>query len=227
MVKLIEAEIYKIFHSLYFWCIAAAYFILNSLLLFDYIKRGVICFNASLYFGFFFFFLIGALAVLFFGNEFDQRVIQNCVTSGNKRTDVFIAKSVVFLTGSVAIIVITLLIHSLVGKIFLGEPIDLKTIICLIPSFVATCTVPLFFGFLFKDIGKTLAGVLIFFVLMIASVNTQGIMEWAIYLPDAQRLLAYKGVFFESITMNIVIDVIWTVVFLAGSYAVFCKSDLK
>ncbi|MCR4649389.1 MAG: ABC transporter permease [Lachnospiraceae bacterium] len=227
MAKLIKAEIYKLFHSIYLWCIFACYLVLNSILLVDYIKRGMTCLTSSLYFGFFLFFIIGAIAVLFFGNEFDQRVIQNYVTAGNSRTAIFFAKVIVFLTGSVSIIVITLLIHALIGMIFLGEPLDIKTIVCLIPSFIATCTVPVFIGFLFKDIGKTLAGSLIFFVLSVASVNTKGIMEWAIYLPDAQRLLAYKGVFFDYLPMNIIIDVIWTIVFLIASYAVFCRSNLK
>ena len=227
MAKLIKAEIYKLCHSFYLWCIGGVYFLLNSILLIDYIKRGETCFNGSMYFGFFLFFLIAALAVLFFGNEFDQRVVQNYVTAGNSRTDVFFAKTIVFLTSSVSIVTITLFIHSLAGYVFLGEAIDLKTTVCLIPSFIATCTVPMFLGFLFRDIGKTMAGTLIFFVLTIASVNTNGIMEWAIYLPDAQRLLAYKGIFFESITLNLIIDVVWTIVFTVASYAAFRKSDLK
>ena len=128
MPKLIKAESYKLFHSVYLWLIGLGFFLLNSSLIPDYLKRGFTWFDGSLYIGKFFFFMIAALAVIFLGSEFEQRVIQNYVTAGNSRADVFWAKTIVFLVSSTAILEGTLFIHALIGLIFKGEPIDYKTI---------------------------------------------------------------------------------------------------
>ena len=227
MPKLIKAESYKLFHSAYLWLIALAFFLINSSLMPDYLKRGMTWFNSSLYIGKFFFFMIAALAVVFLGSEFEQRVIQHYVTAGNRRNSIFWAKSIVFLLSGTAILEGTLLIHGLMGLIFSGEPIDYKVMILLIPSFIAECTVPLFLGFLFKDVPKTLAGGLIFFAITIATLNTPSTVEKVIYLPYAQRLQPLEGTFYGNLTVNLVIDIIWTAVFLAGAYAGFRHSDLK
>lgn len=227
MPKLIKAESYKLFHSVYLWLIGLGFFLLNSSLIPDYLKRGFTWLDGSLYIGKFFFFMIAALAVIFLGSEFEQRVIQHYVTAGNSRNSIFWAKSIVFLLSGTAILEGTLLIHGLMGLIINGEPIDYKVMTLLLPSFIAECTVPLFLGFLFKDVPKTLAGGLIFFAITIATINTPSTVEKAIYLPYAQRLQPLEGTFYGNLTVNLVIDIIWTAVFLAGAYAAFRHSDLK
>lgn len=227
MPKLIKAESYKLFHSVYLWLIGLGFFLLNSSLIPDYLKRGFTWLDGSLYIGKFFFFMIAALAVIFLGSEFEQRVIQHYVTAGNSRNSIFWAKSIVFLLSGTAILEGTLFIHAFIGLIFKGEPIDYKTMLLLIPAFIAECTVPLFFGFLFRDIAKTLAGGLIFFVITIATLNTADIVDKAMFLPYAQRLQPLEGTFYGNLTVNLVIDIIWTAVFLVGAYAAFRHSDLK
>ena len=227
MPKLIKAESYKLFHSVYLWLIGLGFFLLNSSLIPDYLKRGYTWFDGSLYIGKFFFFMIAALAVIFLGSEFEQRVIQHYVTAGNSRSSIFLAKSTVFLIGGTAILEGTLFIHALIGLIFKGEPIDYKTMLLLIPAFIAECTVPLFLGFLFKDVAKTLVGGLIFFIFTVATLNNPAILDKMMFLPYAQRLQPLSGIFYENLTTNLIVDIIWTIVFLTGAYAAFRRSDLK
>ena len=227
MTKLIKAEVYKFFHSPYLWGILLGYILLVSSLIPDYLRRGETCLEGSLYIGTFFTFMIVALAVTYLGNEFEQRVIQHYVTSGNSRNGVFFSKTFLFLLFGSLMMVSAPLVHSICGTVFGGEALDLLTIAALIPSFIATCTVPMFFAFLFKDVGKTLGSGLIFFILIIASLNTDGISEWAVYLPYAQRLLCLRGTFFENYPLLTAINLIWTAVFTAGSYLAFRHSDLK
>ena len=60
MPKLIKAESYKLFHSVYLWLIGLGFLLLNSSIIPDYLKRGFTWFDGSLYIGKFFFFMIAA-----------------------------------------------------------------------------------------------------------------------------------------------------------------------
>lgn len=227
MTKVIRAEIYKIFHSFHLWGIALGYLFLNSILVHDHTDEMSFMRSGMYPIPFLIFFMV-ALAIVMIGNEFDQRQIQGYIAAGHKRFEVFAGKLTVYLLGSVGIMLGTLLLDGLAGLLIRGEAIDFGTVLFLIPSFIAIAVVPAFFAFLFKDVGKTLGSGLVCFVLMIASVNTQGIKEHAIFLPYGHSLLGYAAELLpEDRTWLLLIDLVWIAVFVIGSYIAVRRSDLK
>ena len=226
MTKVIRAEVYKIFHSFHLWGIALGYLFLNSILVHDHTDEMSFMRSGMYPIPFLIFFMV-ALAIVMIGNEFDQRQIQGYIAAGHKRFEVFAGKLTVYLLGSVGIMLGTLLLDGFAGLLLRGETIDFGTVLFLIPSFIAIAVVPAFFAFLFKDIGKTLGSGLITFVLMIASVNTSGIREHAVYLPYGHSLLGYAEMLPADKTGLLLIDLAWIAVFVIGSYIAVRRSDLK
>lgn len=227
MTKVIRAEIYKLFHSFYLWGIGLGYLLVTTILVHDHIDEMSYLRSGMYPIPFMLFFII-ALAIVMIGNEFDQRQLQGYIASGHKRIEVFAGKLTVYLSGSVGIMLVTLLIDGLAGLLIRGETIDFGTILFLIPSFIAIAVVPAFFAFVFKDIGKTLGSGLVSFVLMILSLNTAGISDKAVYLPYGHSLLGYSEELIpEDRTWLLLIDLVWIAVFVIGSYIVVRRSDLK
>ena len=226
MTKVIRAEIYKLFHSFQLWGIALGYLLLNSILVHDHTDEMSFMRSGMYPIPFLIFFVI-ALAIVMIGNEFDQRQIQGYIAAGHKRFEVFAGKLIVYLLGSVGIMLGTLLLDGLAGLLIRGEAIDFGTVLFLIPSFIAIAVVPAFFAFLFKDIGKTLGSGLITFVLILLSLNTKGISDKAIYLPYGHSLLGYAEEIPADKTGLLLIDIIWITVFVIGSYIAVRRSDLK
>lgn len=227
MTKLLKAEVYKIFHSIYFWLIWAIYLAINTILVPDFVNRGMTWIRSSLFYGTYLFFMVVALAVAAFGNDMEHRVLDNYVAAGHSRFSVFLSKTLVYLTCGTIMLTLTLLIHTLIGHLTNGDQFDYRTVIMLIPSFVATCTIPMFFAFIFQDIGKTLVLGLVSFVVMVTALNYDSVSEKIIYLPFAQRLVFFSGKADGHLALMLVIDVIWIAVFTAGSYLAFCRRDLK
>lgn len=226
MTKIIRAEIYKILHSPVPWGISIGYFILITILVPDHIE-DVSFFRSSLYPIPFMIFMQIALALSMIGSEFDQRMLQGYVASGNGRGCIFLGKLLVYLLISTGMIVVTLLLHSLFGLFTRGEAIPFGTILFLLPSFVGICMVPAFLAFVFKDIGRTLGGGLIFYLIMLISLNNSAVNDKAIYLPYGHSLLAYKDILPSDLSGLLMIDAIWMVVLLTGSFLAFRRSDLK
>lgn len=226
MSRIIKAELYKILHSPAPWGIAAGYFILVSILVPDH-SGDVSFFRSSLYPIPFMIFMQIALALSMIGNEFDQRMLQGYVASGNKRFHIFLGKLLVYLLISTGMIVVTLLIHSLYGLITRGEAIPFGTILFLLPSFVGICMIPAFLAFVFKDIGRTLGSGLIFYLIMIVSLNNASISDKSVYLPFGHSLLAYKDILPSDLSGLLMIDAVWIIVLLTGSFLAFRRSDLK
>ena len=226
MTKVIRAEVYKIFHSFHLCGIALGYLFLNSILVHDHTDEMSFMRSGMYPIPFLIFFMV-ALAIVMIGNEFDQRQIQGYIAAGHKRFEVFAGKLTVYLLGSVGIMLGTLLLDGLAGLLIRGEAIDFGMVLFLIPSFIAIAVVPAFFAFLFKDIGKTLGSGLVCFVLMIASVNTAGISDKAVYLPYGHSLLGYSEALPADRTGLLLLDLAWIAVFVIGSYVAVCRSDLK
>ena len=227
MTKVIRAEVYKLFHSFYYWGIALGYFAFASILTLDHINMTTYLRSSMYPISFMLFFVIG-LAIVMIGNEFSQRQIQGYIAAGNKRIEVFGAKMFVYLACSVGMIVVTLLLHGLAGLIIRGEAIEFGTILFLIPSFIGICLIPAFFAFLFRDVGKTLGGGLVFYCIMLFTLNTKG-FEKFVYLPYGHSLLGWTGELQAAPerTGLLLIDLAWIAVFLIGSYMAMRRSDLK
>ena len=202
------------------------YFLLCSILVKDrYDLVGY--FKASLYPIPFLLFMHTALAIFMIGNEFDQRLIQGYVASGNRRINIFLGKLIAYLTVSLVMTVATLLIHSLMGLVKCGEAIPWGTILLLLPSFLGVSLFPAFLAFVFKDIGRTLGTGLISYIIMVFSLNTAPLSDKAVYLPYGHPLLVFADIVPGNITSLLLIDAVWITVLAAGSYIAFSRSDLK
>lgn len=227
MTKIIRAEFYKLSKSLAPWGISLGYFLLCSILVGDH-SDMVGYMRSSLYPVPFMVFMHTALAIFMIGHEFDQRLLQSYVASGNKRTHIFFGKLISYLTVSMGMTIATLLIHCLMGLVTRGEVIEWETILFLIPSFLGICMLPAFLAFVFKDIGKTLGSGLVFYCIMMISLNTQGLSSKAVYLPYGHPILVYADQLIPSgRPLLLLIDLIWIAVLVTGSFIAFRRSDLK
>ncbi|MBQ4271070.1 MAG: ABC transporter permease [Clostridiales bacterium] len=226
MTKLIRAEVYKLFRSLYLWGIWLAYLVFSATLAGDHI-RDYTYLRSAIYPISFLLFLIVGLAAVCIGNEFNIRSIQAYVSSGHSRAGVFFAKTFIYSISALMINELTLLIISIVGWIVRGEAIDAGLMIRLAPSLLAMNLVPLFVAFLTKSSGKAMGFGCLAVALQTASVNTHGITEKAIYLPYGHTFTAFSEGELSHYPVIIAIDIVWILVFLTGSYLAFRRSDLK
>ena len=232
MLNLLRAEFYKVFHSWYFWGIGLFSLLLSSLLLLDSNKETSNLFFASLYNTPLLYFLTIVFAVLFVGNDFEQRTFYSYISAGHKRSQVIFVKAFVYEAACTAILVFPLFIHGFAGAFIRQELMAVldsawNMMTAIILSTLAMCMLPLFFSFLFRDIGKTLAVPMILFFLMIFLMN--GDQEGRItgILPMGQiRLISLQQLSLPGIYL-ITIDVLWILILYFGAYIGFCRSDLK
>ena len=228
MSNLLRAEFYKLSHSWYFWGIGLFNLFLSSILLLDSNEETSNLFFASLYNTPLLYFLTIVFAALFVGNDLEQRTMYLYISAGHKRSHVILAKTVVYEVACAAILFFPLFIHGFVGALFRQE-LDSAfiTTIAILLSTLAMCMLPLFFSFIFRDIGKTLAVPMIIFFLMIFLMN--GDQEQIItgILPMGQLRLISLQQLSLSDTCFIIIDFLWIFVLYLGAYMGFARSDLK
>ncbi|WP_122642770.1 ABC transporter permease [Luxibacter massiliensis] len=232
MSNLLRAEFYKLSHSWYFWGIGLFNLFLSSLLLLDSNGKTPNLFFASLYNTPLLYFLMIVFAVLFAGNDFEQKTMYLSISAGHKRSSVILAKTIVYETACAAILFFPLFIHGLAGTLFhqtLFTTIDsvFITMAAILFSTLAMCMLPLFFSLIFRDIGKTLAVPMILFFLMIFLMN--GDQEQVItgILPMGQlRLISLQQLSLTN-PCPILIDFLWIFVLYFGASMTFARSDLK
>ncbi len=232
MANLLKAEFYKLYHSRSFWGLALFSTLLGSLMLLDSDGKTEGLFYASLYNTPLLYFLTIIFAALFVGNDFGERTLQSFICAGNKRNTVLFTKVVTYQVACVVILVVPLLVHTILEVMFQkGEEISasvflLSSMIILV-SIWAMCMLPLFFAFLFKDMGRTLSVSMVCFFLMIFALNSDKLNYAAFVLPMGQiRLLSLRELSLPAVLV-VGIDTIWIIVLYLGAYISFCRSDLK
>lgn len=232
MLNLLRTEFYKLFHSLYFWRIGLFNLLLSSILLLDSYKKTTSLFFASLYNTPLLYSLIIVFAALFVGNDFEQRTLYTYISAGQKRSYVIFIKALVYQIACFAILLIPLLIHGLLGFLFLKETFVFTddvfiTVIVIAISVLAMCMMPLLFSFIFRDIGITLVLSMVIFFLMIFLMNG----EWAWLITNIFPMGQLRLVSLQQLSLNyvqfIVIDFLWILLLYWSSYAVFGCSDLR
>ncbi len=226
MTKLIRAEVYKLTHSLYPWGIWLAYLAFSAVLVRDHTGEFTYL-RSAIYPITFLQFLIVGLSAVCLGNEFNLRVIQGCVSSGHSRAGVFCAKTFIYSISTLMINELTLLFFGIQGWMVRGETIDASLMIGMVPSLLAMNMVPLFVAFLSKSSGKAMGFGFLAYALQVASLNTPGITEKAVYLPYGHMFIAFWDGAFSHYPVILAIDIVWILLFLTGSYLAFRRSDLK
>lgn len=89
MSNLLKTELYKLFHSWYFWEIGIFNLLLSSILLLDSKERSSNLIMASLYNIPLLYFLSIVFIALFIGSDFSGRTLNTYITAGHKRSSIF------------------------------------------------------------------------------------------------------------------------------------------
>lgn len=232
MTNLLKAEFYKLLHSGHFWGIVAFNLFLSSVLLLDSIGETSSLLLASLYNTPILYFLVIVFSALFVGNDFGQRTLQCYINTGHKRGRVLFVKMLVYQIACIVILALPLLIHGLIGELFLKETFvsggsNLNIVLAATVSFFAMCLLPFFFAFIFRDTGKTLAVSMVLFFLMIFLMNGDQALFISRILPMGQlRLIALQQPT-PSIMQLVLTDFSWIFILYFGAYLEFWHSDLK
>lgn len=232
MSNLLKTELYKLFHSRYFWGIGIFNLLLSSVLLLDSKGKTSNLFLASLYNTPLLYFLIIVFASLFVGNDFSGKTLHLYIMAGHKRNRVFLAKVIVYQIGCIIILALPLFIHELIRlfctrETFIAIDGTLVTIVLTAFSMMAMCILPLFLAFIFRDIGRTLAVSMILFFLMIFFMNGNNAQEIMRILPMGQlRLISLQQLHSADIYI-IVTDILWNFILCLGASIIFCRADLK
>ena len=101
------------------------------------------------------------------------------------------------------------------------------TMIAIMFSTLAMCMLPLFFSFIFRDIGKALAVPMVIFFLMIFLMNGDQVQLITSVLPMGQlRLISFQYQSLVGIHF-ITIDFLWIFILYLSAYFGFCHYDLK
>ena len=98
MSNLLKTELYKLFHSWYFWGIEIFNLLLSSILLLDSKERSSNLIMASLYNIPLLYFLSIVFIALFIGSDFSGRTLNTYITAGHKRSSIFRVKLIVVLS---------------------------------------------------------------------------------------------------------------------------------
>ena len=125
MSNLLKTELYKLFHSWYFWGIGIFNLLLSSILLLDSKERSSNLIMASLYNIPLLYFLSIVFIALFIGSDFSGRTLNTYITAGHKRSSIFRVKLIVSQIGCIIILYfhylyMELLVNFILEKNFFG-----------------------------------------------------------------------------------------------------------
>lgn len=207
-------------------------FLLSSLLLLDSDGRTENLFFASLYNVPLLYFLTIIFNALFIGTEFGDKTLHSYISAGHKRGHILFAKAFIYQVACMAMLILPLLVHGLIGVFRLETTvITMKELgiigITVITSMLAMGMLPFFCAFLFRDLGRTLTVPIVLFFLMILGLNGKQAMELSILLPMGQlRLISLQQRMVPSFYL-LGIDLLWMVILYSGAHVIFCCSDLK
>lgn len=109
MSNLLKTELYKLFHSWYFWGIGIFNLFLSTILLLDSKGKSSNLIMASLYNVPLLYFLIIVFIALFIGSDLGRRTLNTYITAGHKRSCILWAKVIVSQIGCIIILIFPLL----------------------------------------------------------------------------------------------------------------------
>lgn len=224
MSNLLKTELYKLFHSWYFWGIGIFNLLLSSILLLDSKERSSNLIMASLYNIPLLYFLSIVFIALFIGSDFSGRTLNTYITAGHKRSSIFRVKLIVSQIGCIIILVFPLFVHGIISQFYIGEKLfwnDSTYTMVLLTLFamITLCALPMFFAFIFRDMGKTLTVSMVLFFVMIFLLNSESAQIISRIIPMGQlRLISLQKVY--STNFCLFVDFLWNFIlyFIAGIY---------
>ena len=129
------------------------------------------------------------------------------------------------------ILVFPLFVHGIISQFYIGEKLfwnDSTYTMVLLTLFamITLCALPMFFAFIFRDMGKTLTVSMVLFFVMIFLLNSESAQIISRIIPMGQlRLISLQKVY--STNFCLFVDFLWNFIlyFIAGS--AFLHTDLK
>ena len=205
--------------------------LLSSILLLDSKERSSNLIMASLYNIPLLYFLIIVFIALFIGSDFSGRTLNTYITAGHKRSSIFRVKLIVSQIGCIIILVFPLFVHGIISQFYIEEKLfwnDSTYTMVLLTLFamITLCALPMFFAFIFRDMGKTLTVSMVLFFVMIFLLNSESAQIISRIIPMGQlRLISLQKVY--STNFCLFVDFLWNFIlyFIAGS--AFLHTDLK
>ena len=203
MSNLLKTELYKLFHSWYFGGIGIFNLLLSSILLLDSKERSSNLIMASLYNIPLLYFLSIVFIALFIGSDFSGRTLNTYITAGHKRSSIFRVKLIVSQIGCIIIMVLLTLF-----------------------AMITLCALPMFFAFIFRDMGKTLTVSMVLFFVMIFLLNSESAQIISRIIPMGQlRLISLQKVY--STNFCLFVDFLWNFILYFIASSAFLHTDLK
>lgn len=231
MSNLLKTELYKLFHSWYFWGIGIFNLLLSSILLLDSKECSSNLIMASLYNIPLLYFLIIVFIALFIGSDFSGRTLNTYITAGHKRSSIFRVKLIVSQIGCIIILIFPLLMHGVISQFCMKEKFiwgdnGYTILLVTLLAMITMCTLPIFLAFIFRDMGRTLAISMVLFFVMIFFMNSEYAQTIIKILPMGQlRLISLQK--FYSIDFFLLVDFLWNVILYMVAGNVFLHTDLK
>ena len=153
------------------------------------------------------------------------------ITAGHKRSSIFRVKLIVSQIGCIIILVFPLVVHGIISQFYIEEKLfwnDSTYTMVLLTLFamITLCALPMFFAFIFRDMGKTLTVSMVLFFVMIFLLNSESAQIISRIIPMGQlRLISLQKVY--STNFCLFVDFLWNFIlyFIAGS--AFLHTDLK
>lgn len=172
MINMFRIEVYKLFLSKSFWIVFIMSIFFGIIMILDsyifiigYENIGVSFYYVCLLMVFLILF-----GVIFFGNDFLDRIINNVVCVGYSRFKIFICKVLVYFIGVNLVILFSLIVNVIFNIIlykyivvyFINDGnILVKIIIIIFLLGMVMLSISIFVVFIFRDIGK-IVGILVF-----------------------------------------------------------------
>ena len=231
MSNLLKTELYKLFHSWYFWGIGIFNLFLSTILLLDSKGKSSNLIMASLYNVPLLYFLIIVFIALFIGSDLGRRTLNTYITAGHKRSCILWAKVIVSQIGCIIILIFPLLMHGVISQFcmkekFIWEDNGYTILLVTLLAMITMCTLPIFLAFIFRDMGRTLAISMVLFFVMIFFMNSEYAQTIIKILPMGQlRLISLQK--FYSIDFFLLVDFLWNVILYMVAGNVFLHTDLK
>ena len=231
MSNLLKTELYKLFHSWYFWGIGIFNLFLSTILLLDSKGKSSNLIMASLYNVPLLYFLIIVFIALFIGSDLGRRTLNTYITAGHKRSCILWAKVIVSQIGCIIILIFPLLMHGVISQFCMKEKViwgdnGYTILLVTLLAMITMCTLPIFLAFIFRDMGRTLAISMVLFFVMIFFMNSEYAQTIIKILPMGQlRLISLQK--FYSIDFFLLVDFLWNVILYMVAGNVFLHIDLK
>ena len=231
MSNLLKTELYKLFHSWYFWGIGIFNLFLSTILLLDSKGKSSNLIMASLYNVPLLYFLIIVFIALFIGSDLGRRTLNTYITAGHKRSCILWAKVIVSQIGCIIILIFPLLMHGVISQFCMKEKFiwgdkGYNILLVTLLAMITMCTLPIFLAFIFRDMGRTLAISMVLFFVMIFFMNSEYAQTIIKILPMGQlRLISLQK--FYSIDFFLLVDFLWNVILYMVAGNVFLHIDLK